>query len=150
MNALSGAAPISASAAAKVFASPRLATANLRLSEPSGELCYGESDLPHSLAESLRGKDSFSRPFVQSRSTSECGAGREEARSLAGLASDFWESIRSPAGDVNSSVNASRAHPLAISRNAMRAPVSRLSAAHWPHALDNLQQASAEVSIISS
>jgi len=30
----------------------------------------------------------------------------------------------------------------------MRAALSRLSAAHWPQAFDNLQQASADVSII--
>ena len=30
----------------------------------------------------------------------------------------------------------------------MRAALSRLSTAHWPQAFDNLQQASADVSII--
>jgi hypothetical protein len=47
------------------------------------------------------------------------------------------------AGDVNSSLNASRSHAVAIWPNAKRAAPSRLSTAHWPQLFDNLQQSSA-------
>jgi hypothetical protein len=72
--------------------------------------------------ETLRGKDSLLCGLVQSRSTSGCafsedGVRREEARISTGVASEFSEvggSIRSSTGDVNSSLNASRAHAVAI------------------------------------
>jgi hypothetical protein len=50
----------------------------------------------------------------------------------------------SAAGDVNSSLKASRAHAVAIWRKAKRAAPSRLSTAHWPQSFDNLQQFSAD------
>jgi hypothetical protein len=78
--------------------------------------------LPHSFEERLRGNDSLLCGLVQSRSTSgyafsEDGVRREEARISTGAASEFSEvggSIRSPTGDMNSSLNASRAHSVAI------------------------------------
>jgi hypothetical protein len=50
----------------------------------------------------------------------------------------------SAAGDVNSSLKASRAQAVAIWRNAKRAAPSRLSTDHWPQSFDNLQQSSAD------
>ena len=88
----------------------------------SAKVVQRERDLPHSFEERLRGKDSLLCGLVQSRSTSGCafsedGVRREEARISTGVASELSElggSIRSPTGDVNSSLNASRAHAVAI------------------------------------
>jgi hypothetical protein len=50
----------------------------------------------------------------------------------------------SATGDANSSLKASRAHAVAIWRNAKRAALSPLSIAHRLQSPDNLQQSSAE------
>jgi hypothetical protein len=79
--------------------------------------------LPHSFGKTLRRKDSLSRGLVQSRLASGCafsegGVRREEVRISAGVGSELSElgggSIRSSSGDVNSSLNASLPHAVAI------------------------------------
>ncbi len=75
--------------------------------------------------------------------------GGDEAVFSAGIASELSEVgggsvFSSAAANANSSLKASRAHAVAIWRNAKRAAPSRLSTAHWPQSFDNLQQSSAD------
>jgi hypothetical protein len=76
------------------------------------------------------------------------GTTDDEAAFSAGIGSELSElggsMCSSAAGDVNSSLKASRAHAVAIWRNAERAALSRLSAAHRLQSPDNLQQSLAD------
>ena len=89
---------------------------------------------------------SRSRGVVQSRFLT--GGGEDGSFIVALLSSGLSGSICSLTGDVNSSLNASRAHAVDIWRKANRASPWRTSAAHRPQSLDNLQQSSADDVII--
>ena len=87
-------------------------------------------------------RESRSRGVVQSPFL--MGGGEDGSLIVALLSSALSGSICSLTGDVNSSLNASRAHAVDIWRKANRASPWRTSAAHRPQSLDNLQHSSAD------